>query len=980
MAAPETKPRRVIEPSQMLDRPGLLAWILFRFFFTRRFLRDRDRQALEDYSRRYRVVYVSSHKHVYNTLWLNHLLRALGLPLAAIVTGVVTLVFQPLWRIALYLLGRRPRAPLRERAREALAHGQPLMIFLRKGRRSGRAGICPGSAAALEACLAAARDGGPEVVMVPLALFWGKAPLRPDSGGSRRLQRILGTAEDPGALRSFWHLLVHFRGQRLRLGEPLHLDAFLAQGPDDDEGRKERRLRYELATRIERVRRTLQGPRRKGAARIREEVLRGRALRETIAVMAQDTGEPPERLRRQARKYLKEIAADPRPGTLSVLRGFLRHFVWYRIYDGLEVDPGQMERLRQAAARGPLLLLPTHRSHVDYLLLSWIVAEYDTAPPCIAAGANLSFFPIGTIFRRSGAFFIRRSFWNNRLYTACLTDYLRKILAEGYNLEFFIEGTRSRTGKMYMPRIGLLKWVAEAAIAGRVRNAQVVPIAVGYEKVIEEGSISREAAGGQKKKEDLGGLLRAGRVLASRFGRLNLQVGEPYDLRDALAQFGATRDASPEAVNAGIVQLAYRVVHEISTLCPVTPTGLVSTALLLSGGARVDHASVLERCRWITPWLRESGARLTRALVAPPAEGGSAAAAEGGSAAAAEGGSAVGAEGGTAVAAEGGSAAAAEGGTAVGAEGGTAVGAEGGTAVGAEGGTALGAEGGTAVAVERGAPPHPEAQRSDLREEALVQALRRLADGKTLRQEGPPESPTYVIEEERRFSLSYYRNGLINFLAAESIVARAVLVTEAEDPTGLTLEAVHRRAQFLSRLWKYEFVFEVGKPFDAIFDETLRRLQSWGVERSDSELWIIEAGRRDLELLSLLTQDYLEAYRIAVISLAELLEGPVGRKNLVQRMREDAATALERRELRRRESCSRITFDNAVSALMDLEVLEQTVGSTRHGTPIALRVGYHTGTGLTALLDRLNRLWLQDAPSVQFDPAEKAEGLGLAQE
>jgi glycerol-3-phosphate O-acyltransferase len=953
MAAPESKPRRVIEPSQMLDRPGLLAWILFRFFFTRRFLRDRDRQALEDYSRRYRVVYVSSHKHVYNALWLNHLLRSLGLPLAALVTGVVTLVFQPFWRIALYLLGRRPRAPLRERARAALARGQPLMVFLRKGRRSGRAGICPGSDAALRACLDAAGDGGPEVVLVPLALFWGQAPLRPDSGGSRRLQRILGTAEDPGALRSFWHLFVHFRGQRLRLGEPLHLDTFLAQRPDDDEGRRERRLRYELATRIERVRRTLQGPRRKGAVRIREEVLRGRALRETITAMAQDTGEPPERLRRQARKYLKEIAADPRPGTLNVFRGFLRHFVWYRIYDGLEVDPGQMERLRQAAARGPLLLLPTHRSHVDYLLLSWIVAEYDTAPPCIAAGANLSFFPIGTIFRRSGAFFIRRSFWKDRLYTVCLTDYLRKILAEGYNLEFFIEGTRSRTGKMYMPRIGLLKWVAEAAIAGRVRNVQVVPIAVGYEKVIEEGSISREAAGGKKKKEDLGGLLRAGRVLASRFGRLNLQVGQPYDLRDALAQFGATRDASPEAVNAGIVQLAYRVVHEISTLCPVTPTGLVSTALLLSGGTRVKHASVLELSRWITPWLRESGARLTRALVAPPAPDGAVAAAEDGSAVAAEAGTAA-TEGGTAAAPEDRSAA-----------------AEGGTAA-AEGGTAA-AEGGSAAAAERGVSPDPAAQGGDLREEALVQALRRLADGKTLRQEGPPESPIYVIEEERRFSLSYYRNGLINFLAAESIVARAVLVTEAEDAAGLGVAAVHRRAQFLSRLWKYEFVFEVGKAFDAIFDETLRRLQGWGVERSDSELWIIEAGRRDLELLSLLTQDYLEAYRIAVISLAELLEGPVGRKNLVQRMREDAATALERRELRRRESCSRITFDNAVSALMDLEVLEQTVGSTRHGTPIALRKGYHTGTGLTALLDRLNRLWLQDAPSAQFDPAENTE-------
>lgn len=904
MAATQ-RPKPAIEPSAMFERPGLLGQILFRFFFSSRRVRPDDLEELRRLAEGHRIVYVSGHKHVYNALWLNRSLLRWGLPLARLVTGIFTLVFRPLLVILAYVFGRRPRGSLRERAEALLARGESLQVFLRKGPRPGRAGICPGSDEVLAACLAQARMEGRPVVFLPLQLFWGNSPLRPGHLGKTLLQRLFGSAEDPGAFRSFVQLFRYFRVQRFRLGEPLWASDFLATQGALTEERAVRKLRYELTNRLERVRRVFQGPRRKGATLIREQVLRGVTLRSTITALAAETGQAPARLRKTARSYLKEIAANPSPGPLNVLRWFLRHFVWYRVYDGLEVDQASMDRLRQAAARGPLLFLPTHRSHVDYLLLSWIVAEYDVAPPCIAAGANLSFFPLGAIFRRCGAFFIRRSFWKNRLYTACLTEYLRKILSEGYNLEFFIEGTRSRTGKMYMPRIGLLKWVAEAAVAGRVRRVQVVPMSVGYEKVIEERSISREAAGGEKKKEDLGALLRAGRVLASRYGRLNLQVGEPYDLREALAEAGASRGADEATVSAATVQLAYRITGEIARLSAVTPTALVSTSLLMTGLRRLDRPALVALCRWLTTRLRANGAPFTRALVAPTPEG-------------------------------------------------------------------MGTE-------------EPAADLLEIREDALEKAIQVLIEGKTLRIKGPISAPAYALPDElrftddRRFSLGYYRNSLINYLAAESIVARALLVAEASHPCAVSvaeashpaavpLAEVRRRALLLSRLWKYEFVFEVGRAFDELLDDTLGRLEGVALHREGETLTVLQGGRPHLELLALLTQDYYEAYRMACVSVAALLEGPMGRKALLRRMRDDTEKAYYRGELARRESCHRITFDNAISALMDLGVLAEAPGRSRHGPPVMLAPGHDSGVGLTAFLDPVNELHFQDRPGASFDP------------
>ncbi len=881
----------------MLDKPGVLGWVLQRFFYSLKRWRDEDVQTLRSLADDGRLVYVSSHKHVYNALFFNFAFQRFGLPLARTVTVIFTLIFQPLSTMLRYLFGAREDRPMRERTAAWLAAGESAMLFLRKGPRPGLPGKVADADAVLRGCLDAQRAGGRPVILMPLHLFWGGSPLRVGAPGLTPLRRLLGGPEDPGAFRSFTQLFRYYRRQTPRLGEPLRLDRFLQQHPDLDDDALIRRLRFELANRTERVRRVVQGPRRKGARRICDEVLRGRRLQEAIAQMAERKQEPPEKLERMARDYLKEISAEPGHWMLGFFRWFLKKFIWYRIYDGLEVDEGGMDQLREAAAKGPLLFMPTHRSHVDYLLLSWLVAHYGIAPPCIAAGDNLRRIPVvGTIFRRSGAFFIKRTFWHNRLYTLCLSEYLRKILAEGYNIEFFIEGTRSRSGKVLTPRMGLLKWIAEAALEGRVRNAQIAPLSIGYEKVIEEGSITREASGGRKKQEDLGQVLKAGRVLTSRFGRLNFQVHQPYDLREALAELGVTKQSDEAAKNAAINQLAFRVVREISELSLVTPTSLVSTALLVTGRRTVDRQVVDRISQWLLERLRVNGARVSRALIAPQTEEGA---------------------------------------------------------------------------------EVSQAELLQVRGDGLEKALLLLARGGMIQIGGPRGEPAYHVPEERRLSLAYYRNGLINFLTAESIVARAVLTAE-QDPGGpVDREEVMERARLLSRLFKYEFVYSVESSFDEIFDETVARLEGWALQSAPSGLAVAPDGRLELELLALLLHDFVESYWAAVRALEMLLTGPVGRKALIGRMGDLADRLFYRGEIERREACSKTLFYNALSALLDMNVITESVGRSRQGPPVALVEGYDRPETLDAFVEEIGALRGQAQPSEGSDLAVTL-GLGRA--
>ena len=366
--------------------------------------------------------------------------------------------------------------------------------------------------------------------------------------------------------------------------------------------------------RLERERRAVIGPAEKAPERVRNELIRNPRLRSVIDDLVDDRNDRLSLVRR-AHEMLKELQATPDGGTVKLLE-VVFHRVFTRIYAGIEYEKSDIERLRAAARLGTLILLPSHKSHVDYLILSYIFNEQNLPLPLIAAGDNLNFFPVGPVFRRGGAFFIRRSFRGDRLYGAVVDAYVRRLIRDGYPIELFMEGGRSRTGKLVAPKFGLLNMLVDAALAVPERPCFFVPVSIGYERVIEASAYERELQGAEKPKEDAAGLLKSSKFLRHRYGRINMQVGQILPLDDLKRELGLEngQSLSPAKRRGLVTRLGNRVMDEINRVTSVTPGALTAMVLLSHNQRGLPHRDMLLRAERLLSVALRQGARCSPAL------------------------------------------------------------------------------------------------------------------------------------------------------------------------------------------------------------------------------------------------------------------------------------------------------------------------------------------------------------------------------
>jgi glycerol-3-phosphate O-acyltransferase len=403
----------------------------------------------------------------------------------------------------------------------------------------------------------------------------------------------------------------------LRAGEPLDLSAFLAKdGVSEDQA--VRRITYAMLARVERERRSVTGPAEKPPDRVRMEIVRSPRLRGVIEDLAGE--KPTDRyvVTARALAMLRELQATPDMAAIKGLEAIFDR-VFHRIYAGIEYDKAEVERVREAAKEGSLVLLPSHKSHIDYLILSYVFNESNLQLPLIAAGENLNFFPLGTIFRRSGAFFIRRSFKGDKLYTAVVDAYIRRLIRDGYPIELFLEGGRSRNGKLLSPKFGLLNMIIDAALAVPQRTTYFVPVSIGYERIVEAGSYGREMAGAEKQQEGASDLLRTPEVLRHRYGRINLQFGQILSLSEVARELGTDleRIGSPAKRRAIVTRLGNRVMDEINQVTAVTPGALTALVLLSHSRRGLSFLELVERSRQLLSVLLSMGARATDTTATP---------------------------------------------------------------------------------------------------------------------------------------------------------------------------------------------------------------------------------------------------------------------------------------------------------------------------------------------------------------------------
>jgi glycerol-3-phosphate O-acyltransferase len=578
------------------------------------------------------VVYIMRQRSWVDYLLVIYVLRREGLPLPAFVNDLSLLWLRPLSQMArgawrrfrrLMLFSREVRAfEQRDRCTRLVADGRPVLIFLR-GRvprmrlllRHRRAvGRVRTGSDYLREIVHQLWTSGTEVSLVPVAVLRGRGMRRKES---RLATLVYSLQEMPGEIRRLVSLLWNLRETSISVGVEVPVREITRQYHREGEERIVRRLTRALQIFLYREERVVWGPQLLPKRQTRQRALQDEEVRAVIAQLAAARGQPESQLWRQAERYFDEMAANFHGIYFSFLE-FVFNRIWPRLFQGFEYSG--LDKVLECMKQHPVVLVPCHRSHFDYVILSYIFHLNYLSPPHIAAGINLSFWPLGPLFRGAGAYFIRRSFDDNEVYKAVFRSYLKFLIREGYTQEFFIEGGRSRTGKILTPKLGMLSAVVDAFTQGVRRDLFLVPVSIHYGRVVEEEAYQRELGGGEKEPESFAGLVRARRVLSRRHGTVDITFADPISLNDALGErknvFRHGHDTETlERKRRFVQKLGFRLLRAVNDGAVAGATSVSATVLLGLPHRACRLDDFVTRAHALARYLRARGVRFTASLV-----------------------------------------------------------------------------------------------------------------------------------------------------------------------------------------------------------------------------------------------------------------------------------------------------------------------------------------------------------------------------
>lgn len=555
------------------------------------------------------VVYVLLSRSSLDHLALNAALNRRRLPLSVWADGVTAFFWQPVfeaWRDvgrrvrALFRSGRAPDPVGSGWLQQTVAGGAPVTLFVEPGRAADTLG-------AFQAVIDAQQASERPVHLVPVMAVWNRAPDQANADPVRRW--FDGSRERPSAFQRLRTALFGRGDTFVQAGEPVFLPELIERVPPE---RQARALRVLLRRYLKREAHAVRGPHLLPRKVMKRLVLDDPPMRQLAQREAQATGQSVARVERKLEKHFDSIAADFRWWVIRLMDILLRP-LWTRVFRGVDVPDEDMERIRSAIRDGSAILVPSHKSHFDYLLLSWVLYNHDLIVPHVVAGINLAIPGVAFFLRRAGGFFIQRNFRGDRLFPAVFRRYLRELIRQGYPVEFFIEGGRTRSGKLLPPKLGVLEMVIEAAaVRGHHREVTLLPIALAYERVAEEAAYARELGGAEKKPESIGQVVKATKVFGQRYGRLYLRVGEPIDA-GALADDGWME--RPEAEQRDTLQrVGERIIYRIGARTVVLPSSLVALGLLAQNKRGVRHGELMARVERLRAWLERAGAEEAASL------------------------------------------------------------------------------------------------------------------------------------------------------------------------------------------------------------------------------------------------------------------------------------------------------------------------------------------------------------------------------
>ncbi len=427
-------------------------------------------------------------------------------------------------------------------------------------------------------------------LVAPLRIVW----LAEERGGVRRVRLsdliMTGDPRDPDPIRARWIRKRYPDRVRLIVGAPARLSALRAawseQSQVDDFGEF---VSHRAWLALERSERTLRGNRYKVPKFISEAVMHRDEVQHRVIEIGRKDGKSGEWSLNRASRYVREIAATHSPLVIDLVANAV-HWLYRKTYTAIDYDREELLELYGLGQRASLVFLPSHKSNFDHLILQYLLWENDFPPNHTAGGINMNFFPVGPFLRRSGIFFIRRTFKDNELYKAVLRAYIDYLVEHRFPLEWYIEGGRSRSGKLRAPRYGMLSYVADSFRRGVSDELYLIPTSIGYDQIIDLDSYSAEQRGEGKEAEGAGWLVRTVRRLKLRSGKVHVRFGEPLALAKELSL-----TSEPDEHTLAIQKLAFEVSRRINEVTPITPTSLVTIALLADEQTALSLNEITDR-------------------------------------------------------------------------------------------------------------------------------------------------------------------------------------------------------------------------------------------------------------------------------------------------------------------------------------------------------------------------------------------------
>lgn len=441
----------------------------------------------------------------------------------------------------------------------------------------------------IEACL---NDPTLDVRLVPVTILWGRAPDKENS-----LFKLLMADEwrVPSISKQMFNIGVMGRDTFVRFYDAKNLQTLIKDAQEKSPDAVIPAITDRLKGYLLKQRTSILGPDLSDKRNITSNILNAPVVQVAITATHTATGKSISSLKKEARGYVDEIASDYSYSVVRVFERFL-NWLWTQLYDGVEVK--HFDRVRTLAPDYQIIYVPCHRSHMDYLLLSYVIHTHGLRIPHVAAGANLNIPVVGDILRAGGAFFLRRSFRDNPLYGTVFKEYLHNLMLRSAPIEYFIEGGRSRSGRLLTPKLGMLAMTVASHFKSPAKPVVFIPTYLSYERIMEGATYVGELKGKPKESENLLGLIKTAQKIERIFGTVHLSFGEPLFLDKFIEKFELTADDKHEKspkVEKLVQNLGVKIMQHINKAVVVNPVSLVALVLLSTKKSALDESLFLRQ-------------------------------------------------------------------------------------------------------------------------------------------------------------------------------------------------------------------------------------------------------------------------------------------------------------------------------------------------------------------------------------------------